>query len=389
MSRLILVLLVLAGDPVGCTRGPAIRDGTGESHTPASGGEAAAGPDSVVRLDAAAERLVGLEVHAVGTADSSALVTNGTITYDANRVSVVGPRVEGRIVSVRTDLGEPVRTGAVLAVIESPDVGQLRGDLARARAALDVARQNYEREERLFGDQITSQKALLEAQGGYRSAEADVNSARARLDAVGAASGQGAAFGLLSPLSGTVVERNASPGQLVGPSSSLFTVADLHHVWISADVFESDLPRVRQGAPATVLPQALPGEAFQGRVTYAGGVVDSATRTFKVRVEVPNPTRRLRPGMFAQVRISTLAAPGAAPPVVPDIAVQELDRRQVVFVPGRRAGEFIARPVVLGPPAGDGMVTVTGGLKSGDRIVTKGAFQLKAELTKASFGEAE
>jgi cobalt-zinc-cadmium efflux system membrane fusion protein len=385
----------------GCARGDARPGGGGQGEgsrgaepsareAPPAGSAEKSAPDTVVRLDSAAQRLVGIEVHTVGTGGGNALIANGTIMFDANHMSVIGPRVEGRLASLRGDLGQQVHAGAVLATVESPEVGQLRGELQRAQAAIEVARRNYEREQRLFREQITSQKELLESEGAYRSAQADSASTRARLEAVGAMVGEGAAFGLRSPVSGTIVERNASPGQIVGPSSNLFTVADLDDVWINVDVYENDLPQVRQGAPVTVLPRILSGEEFQGRVTYAGGVVDSATRTFKVRVVVSNPKHRLRPGMFAQVRIETpTAAARQGPPAVPEVAVQELEGKQVVFVPGGRFGEFIARTVILGPRVGEGMVTVADGLRPGDRVVTKGAFQLKAELTKASFGEEE
>src|SRR6185437_3593423 len=132
---------------------------------------------------------------------------------------------------------------------------------------------------------------------------------------------------------GVVVERNASPGQSVGPSTNLFTVADLRNVWITVDVYETDLARVRQGAAAIVSPTAFQSEQFPGRVTFAGGVVDTASRTFKVRVEVDNPNLRLRPGMFAQVRVPDVArAAITGPIVIPEIAVQEVNGKQVVFV---------------------------------------------------------
>jgi multidrug efflux pump subunit AcrA (membrane-fusion protein) len=119
-------------------------------------------------------------------------------------------------------------------------------------------------------------------------------------------------------------------------------------------------------------------------------VVDPQSRTFKVRVEVENEALRLRPGMFATVRIDAPPAPGAASrPVVPETAVQELNGKQVVFVATASPGRYAVRPVTLGPTAGEGRVTVASGLRAGERIVGTGAFQLKAELTKASFGEEE
>ena len=365
--------------------------GRGEPAT-ATGADTAAAhaeQDSVVTLDSAALRLAGIELVTAMPSGSDALTANGTITYDANHVSAISSRAEGRVLAVRTDLGQQVRAGEVLALLESSEVGQTRGDLERARAAMDVARRNFEREKRLFDQAITSQKELLEAEGAFRLAEADYNSAVSRLRAIGAAGGEGAEFGLVAPIAGVVVERNASPGQVVGPSTNLFTVANLRHVWITVDVYEADLSRVRRGATVVVTPAALPGETFAGRVTYAGGVVDPSSRTFKVRVELENPALRLRPGMFAQVRIA--ASPGTARVAgeltIPEIAVQELNGKQVVFVALPETGRFVAREVTIGARTG-GFVVVTSGIGVGDRLVGRGAFQLKAQMLKASFGEA-
>lgn len=346
--------------------------------------------DSVIRLDTAAQRMAGIETMTVSSSSGGLLTANGTITFDANRVSVIASRVEGRISAVRADLGQRVAAGATLAVVESPEVAQIRGDLERARVNLDAARRNYEREQRLFEQSISPQKELLQAEAEFRSVEADYNSARSRLRAVGASAGSGASFGLVTPVSGTIVERNASPGQLVGPAADIFTVADLAQVWITVDVYEGDLARVRPGASATVIPTALPNESFTGRVTYAGGVVDPASHTFKVRVALSNAALKLRPGMFAQVRIQTATngdSSGAASYVVPELAVQEVGGQSVVFIASATRGEYTVRPVTLGARAGGGTVVITDGLRAGERIVTRGAFQLKSELTKASFSE--
>ena len=349
------------------------------------------GTDSVVTLDSTSLGLIDIQLARVGASGASGLVANGTITFDANHVSVVAPRAEGRVTDVRTDLGARVGAGSVLAVVESREVGQTRGDLEKARASLEVAQNNYEREKRLYEQSISSQKEMLEAQGAYKTALAEYNSAISQISGLGAQAGQGGSYSLTSPLAGTVVERNAMRGQIVGPSSNLFTVADLRRVWITVDVYEGDVARVRQGAPAIVSPRALPGETFPGRVTYAGGVVDTLSRTLKVRVEVENAGLRLRPGMFAQVRIETPAGArgGGEPIVVPELAAQDLNGKTVVFVPGGAPGRFVARPVVVGPRVGGGFVTIAQGLRPGDTVVAKGAFQLRAELLKASFGEDE
>ena len=367
----------------------ALQRGEAASATgPADTTGAHAEQDSIVTLDSAALRMAGVELLTAMPSGSDALMANGTITYDANHVSAISSRAEGRVLAVRADLGQPVAAGQVLALLESSEVGQVRGDLERARVNVDIAKRNHEREKRLFEQAITSQKELLDAENAFRVAEADYNSAASRLRAMGASGGEGATFGLVSPIAGVVVERNASPGQVVGPATNLFTVANLRHVWITVDVYEADLARVRNGASVVVTPAALAGETFTGRVTYAGGVVDPTSRTFKVRVELENPVLRLRPGMFAQVRIAASVATARVTGelTIPEIAVQELNGKQVVFVATGGPGRFAAREVTLGSRRG-GFVAVTGGLKMGDRIVARGSFQLKAEMLKASFGE--
>lgn len=362
--------------------------GSNKSDEPANA-SATQASDTTLVLDSTASNLAGIELMTVTSNSTNELVANGSITFDANRVSVVSSRVEARVVAVRADLGQQVPAGGILAVLESSEIGQTRGDLERARASLEIARRNYEREQRLFREQIIPQKELLDAEAAFRTAEVDLRSATSRLSAVGAIGGRGATFSLSSPVSGTVVERDASPGQSVGPTNNLFTVADLRNVWITVDVYENDLARIQTGAPATVAPTALAGEPFVGRVTYAGGVVDTASRTFKVRVEVANSARRLRPGMFAQVRIRTAPLASGGGITLPEEAVQELNGRQVVFVAVGAPGRFVARPVSVASRSGNGNLVIGTGLSEGDRVVTKGAFQLKAELTKASFGEDE
>ncbi|MHB8839207.1 MAG: efflux RND transporter periplasmic adaptor subunit [Gemmatimonadaceae bacterium] len=345
--------------------------------------------DSVVTLDSTAMRLAEIQVGLVARAGAGALIANGTITYDANHASVVAPRAEGRVSELRVDLGQSVRAGSVLAMIDSREVAQTRADVERARAGVEVTQNSFEREKRLYEQRISSQKEMLEAQGAYKTALAEYNGAVAQLGGLGAGPGEAGVYGLASSIGGIVVERNAMPGQVVGPSTNLFTVADLRRVWITVDVYESDLARVRQGAKAIVTPRAFADEVFHGWVTYAGGVVDTTSRTLKVRVEVDNAARRLRPGMFAQVRIESPHAVGAgsAVAVIPQLAVQDLNGKTIVFVPTVPAGRFVARQVVVGSSAGSGLVAITAGLRVGDMIVTKGAFQLKAQLTKGSFGD--
>lgn len=392
-----IIALVLAVWTFGHRGGEASapeRHRDGDPAQPAEGKEKI---DSVITLSAASLRLVPIETLSVASLGSGGLSANGTITFDANHASVVAPRAEGRVVDVRADLGQPVQAGTVLAILESSEVGETRGTVERAEANLEVAKQTYEREKSLYEQQVSSQKAMLEAQAVYRSAVADLNAARAKLQALGASDvgpNPSGSYPLAAPVAGTIVDRNVMPGQIAGPTTNFFTIADVRRVWINVDVYEADARLVQREAPVAVMTRALPGETFRGRVTYAGGVVDTTTRTVKVRVEVDNAARRLRPGMYAQVHIeiprgATPVAQTGASMMVPEGAVQDLNGRTVVFAPGGQPGRFIARTIVTGPRVGGGFVSVLSGLRPGDHFVGKGAFQLKSELIKASFGEKE
>jgi cobalt-zinc-cadmium efflux system membrane fusion protein len=342
--------------------------------------------DSVVTLDSAAQRFIGIKFMSAAATAGESLVANGTITYDANRASVVAPRAEGRILSVRGDLGQQVNAGNVLAVLESPDVGQAQGDLERARATLELARQNYERERRLFQETVSSRKDLLEAESAYRTAQADVNSAASRVRLFGAAGGAGGRYTLTAPIAGTIVERSGMPGQIAGPSTELFTIADMRQLWIAVDVYEGDASQIRPGEQAWVMPRGFPGERFSGKVSFAGAIVDTLSRTVKVRVAVPNQNLRLKPGMFAQVEFG-IPTTVQGPIIVPESAVQDLNGTSIVFVPGAVAGQFFVRRVTVAERRPGGLIAIRSGLNLGEKVVAQGAFQLKSELLKATFGD--
>jgi membrane fusion protein, heavy metal efflux system len=156
-------------------------------------------------------------------------------------------------------------------------------------------------------------------------------------------------------------------------------------VWVVGRVYEQDVAAVRRGAEATIALEAFHGRRWSGTVSYVAAVLDQATRTLGIRVELENPDGALRPGMFGVIRLAVEGAE-APVPVVPEAAVQTVDGRDVVFVPGQAAGEYRAVPVELGPRA-DGRVAIRSGLAAGDRVVGEGAFVLKSELMEDEMGE--
>ena len=380
---LLLVLLMGCGDAAPTQDGEA---GSAEAGAAGAGGEDHEGEKDVVTLDTAAVAVSGIRVQPVDTVSTTGLAVTGAITYDANRVSHIGSRTDGRIVTLRADVGERVRVGQTLAVLESPEVGQTRAEEHEAEALLAIAQENYAREQRLEQQGISSRKELLDARADLRRAEAAHRSARERLRVLGAGNGTGSQFAVTAPFGGVIVQRDASRGEMATPADQLFTVADLSRVWIELNIFERDLSRVSRGQSASVSTAAYPGRSFPGRIVYVGQVVDTVTRTVGARIEVPNADGMLKPGMFATARIE-VGGGGGPVAVVPQDAVQELEGRPVVFIPGDRPGEFRAQPVEIGEQADSGRVIVRSGLKPGDRVVVSGAFTLRSELAKGEIGE--
>lgn len=374
MRKGVVVTLAIAAFAA-CGKG----DPSTEGHT-----ESAA-PD-VVELDSAQQVSARLTLGTVGSLPPDTIYLTGTITFDAARVSHVGSRIQGRIRQVHVDIGTYVSAGDTLVVLDSPELGAAQARWAQARVSREVAARNAERTERLFRDGIVSERRRLEVAAELREREAELAAALQALSALGAdpdTAGSGL-FVIRAPLNGEVVEKHATVGEVVGPETSLFVVGELNRVWLLLDLYEADLRRVRVGLRARVVADAYRDQVFDARVALISSVVDTVSRSVKVRLEIPNPRHTLKPGMFARAGVVLDATADAIG--VPHSAVQTIEGREVVFVPAG-GSRFRARPVRLGAPRAGGWVEVLDGLTARDTIVAAGAFALKAHMLRATFGE--
>ncbi|MEO5825113.1 MAG: efflux RND transporter periplasmic adaptor subunit [Gemmatimonadales bacterium] len=375
----VATLSLLVSALIACVSGDAPEPATAEATSPQEKG-------GTVQVDSAGAAAAGIRLGPVVGVAASGLSVTGTITYDANLVSHIGSRTAGRVIEVRADLGDPVRRGQLLAVLESPEIGQVRSEETEAEALLEIAQENFNREKRLETQGISSRKELLVAQADLRRAEAALRGSRQRLRVLGAGHGKGGEFGLTSPFAGAIIERHVTRGEMAAPEDQLFVVADLSRVWVLLDIFERDLRAVRVGQQVRVTTPAFPDRQFTGRIVYLGATLDSTTRTVQARVEVPNRDQALRPGMFATATIesgdsaTTVAA-------IPRDAVQVIAGREMVFGRGDHSGEFRPHPVVTGSTIGSNLVEIRSGLSIGDSIVVAGAFMLRSELAKGEIGE--
>ena len=314
----------------------------------------------------------------------------GKVQYSEDRYAKVSSPVVGRVVEVRAKLGDKVAAGQVLLSIESADIGAAYSDFVKAESDLQLTTRNYELAKDLYETKALSKKDLVQSENDFLKAQAEFRRARQRLlglrvpaeelDKPRAERLITSRFDLKSPLTGTVVERNVTVGQMVGadPTQMLYTIADLNVLQVVAEVYERDLSRVSKGTPVTVTVEAYPDETFSGTIVYVGDVVDQTTRTIKVRCNVTNRDLKLKPEMFARVRLKT----GSSTPVLalPKEAVIEVGGQAFVFVQAAD-GRYVRRPVMTGTMAGD-TIQIREGLQAGERVVVKGALLLKGEQEK-------
>jgi Cu(I)/Ag(I) efflux system membrane fusion protein len=300
----------------------------------------------------------------------------GRVDYDERSLRTVTAWIGGRIDRLYVSTtGERVKRGQVIATLYSPEMYTAHQDLIQAR-------QQFER----------LQEGATPSAG--RAAEAALKASRDRLRLLGVPDGELRAMErvdkpserarIRTPFGGTVIERLATQGNYVETGTGLYRVADLSTLWVQLDAYESDLSMLKPGQSVLLRVEALPGEVFKGRVTFVDPVLDPNTRTARVRIEVKNQDRRLRPGMFVEASVQSDGAGNVAkeaPLVIPATAPLFTGRRSVVYVELPEAVEptYEARVVTLGSRMGD-LYPVLSGLQDGERVVVHGAFAIDADL---------
>lgn len=365
---------------------------TGQSQPP---GTPKADEPVEVSLTSDAVARAGIKIATARTERVAQTITvPGTVTSNAYRDTKVAALVGGVVKQVLVELGTGVERGQPLAMIFSQELAEAQMKYLSMRAMLNADHQKLTRTEKLVALGAASRQELEEVAAIYAAHEAEVASARERLLLLGLTPAQidrlRSAGDVVSdvtvpaPVAGVIIARTVNPGQVVMQGHELFVVTDLSSVWVIGDVYEKDFGNVRVGTEASITVPAAPSRRLSGRVSYIEPRVDPATRTAKVRIEVPNPGAELRLGMY--VTVSFRAGTEPAVTVVPRAAVQAIGERTVVYVPLDDGEErFAERSVKLGRAVGD-FVEVLQGLKAGERVVTEGSFFLRAEATRARSG---
>lgn len=327
----------------------------------------------------------------------------GRITLADNGSWRVGVLTSGRVEQVYVNSGDFVDKGQVLAGMHSHDVHEARAayqtsrsDLSRAEAAAALAQKNYDRTQRLYSLKAASleeveraRQELVNAQAAVRDEQIDVEKERVHLkDTLGIPPDPGVEYRgndadlipIRAPGAGYVLAKNVSAGTVVDPTKDVFVIGDLKRLWMIASVNETNIARLRAGQRANVNVNAFANEHFTGKVTNLGQELDPVTRVMRVRIELENPSIKLRPEMLATAEI---AVGGSRPLLLlPSEAVQQINGQDVVFV-RKSADRFEMRPVRTGETVG-GRLAILEGVKAGDAVVIRGSFLLKSQLLKSS-----
>lgn len=311
-----------------------------------------------LRLSEGAARLADIETAPVrrGT-PRRVLRLVGKVEPDETRIKTVAARVGGRIEQLHVaETGTVVEEGAALVDLYSPDLYVAQKELTLAAGVplmLEAAREKL----RLWG-LSPAQIEAVEARGIPQETVT-----------------------IHAPIGGTVIHKDATEGMYVREGTAMYTVADLSVVWLALEAWEPDLPWLRKDEQVWVQTLDDPGNYTEGRIRFIDPVVDERTRTAEVRVEVPNPDGRLRPGMFVRAVLRAAQDDQERALLVPATAVLRTGTRAVVYVqlPDTEEPSFEGRVIRLGPRAGDDYV-VRGGVEVGERVVTRGAFKLDSAL---------
>lgn len=330
-------------------------------------------------------RLAGIEtVKAQAGRATTELIAPATIVHDATRIAHVNARSPGILRRLHVDVGDPVKAGSVLAVVESAEVGAEQSRLSAATSQVRLAEVKYRREAELHRKGISARVDVETAEQEWEQARAEKAALTAALGIVGAGTGSGGTYTLTAPFPGVVTRRSGSVGQFIGTEQALFEIVDTSTLWAEVAVPEADLGLVHVGNTVTLTMDALGDREFGGTVAHIAPTVDPLTRTANVRVRLVNASGLLRANMFGKARIRLGSTRVSA--AVPRAAIQRAKSVQVAFV---RLGpaEYETRRVRVVPGRWDAeLIDLVSGIEPGEEVVTAGSFFLKTETLKDSIG---
>jgi cobalt-zinc-cadmium efflux system membrane fusion protein len=298
----------------------------------------------------------------------------GVVEADPAKTVNILPPLTGRLTELKVKLGDTVKTGQVVAVINSPDLGQAYSDADKARDALDFAKRALDRGEGVNTAGANATKDLEQIKSNYNQALAEFNRAEERLKTLGVSNdvtvkeSKSRLLIITTPVGGTITALNNGTGSYINdPTSAIMTVSDLDNVWITANVPENLVSTLHKGQSADITLDAYPGQTWQGKISSVSAVLEPDTHRNKARISFKNADGRLKPNMYANVKLAT-TQPGKL--MIPTSALLMNNDSITVFVESA-PWTFIRRIVSIGSEEGD-HVSVLSGLSANERVIVSG-----------------
>jgi cobalt-zinc-cadmium efflux system membrane fusion protein len=315
----------------------------------------------------------------------SELSAMGKVIAPQRSKAIVSYAFPARISDIHIRIGDWVKVGQPLVTLQSEEVGNAKSEFYKALADHELAEVNFERQKRLFERGVGAKKDLLSAEADFKVAEASLDAAEKKLHVLGFSESDisditqthqiNPVITLSAPIAGKIIQNNAVLGSMVDQETEILVIMDPTRLWIDAEVYEKDIAKIRLDQEVRVTVPAYPGETFSGIITYISDVLKEDTRTITVRTEVDNRDFRLKPGMFATLRIALNGQERVL--VVPREAVLEDRGDKVVFL--KRGEQYFLQVVETGAVE-DGNIEIVRGLAEGEEVVVEGAYSLKSKL---------
>jgi cobalt-zinc-cadmium efflux system membrane fusion protein len=304
--------------------------------------------------------------------EESELSLTGEVSFDENKIQKVYPLVGGTVIKVNVSLGDYVKKGQILAILKSADVSDIQNQYEVASDNLNVAQKNLDIASELYKTNVNSEVQVLGAKNEVKKAMSEVNKLKQTLSIYGSKDDDAnAEYYVKAPIEGYVVEKNVNENMEIRSdnASSIFTVSDLNTVWVIADVYESDLSKVKVNDMVDITTVAYPDRVFKGTIKHMSNVLDPQSKVVKARVELGNSEGLLKPEMFAVVKVH-LQQGNKSVAVNAKAVVFENGNYYVLLCKGNQ--EFEKKMVTIGNTV-NGKTYIKNGLNAGEEVVTNGS----------------
>ncbi|MFA5180463.1 MAG: efflux RND transporter periplasmic adaptor subunit [Syntrophales bacterium] len=349
--------------------------------------------EKLVKLHNEDRKEFGIEVKEAGPGKLNLLVElPGEIKPNENRLARIVPRASGVVRSVLKNAGDEVRAGDLLAVLDSRELADTKAAYMAALKRTETAKIYMKREEELWEKKISPEFDYLAAKKAYDEANIELQSTAKKLHYFGfsdeyikrlpsRADMSYTHYEIRAPFGGTVVEKRIAQGEYLKDDREAFVIADLSSVWVNISVYQKNMASLHKGQQVAISAGANIPDA-KGVISYISPITGEETRTATARIILPNAKGLWRPGLFVTAKVKIDEVP--IPILLPKTAIVSEGAVSQVFLEAKEG--FVLRPVTVGRSDGDS-VEVIAGIDKGQKIVTKGAFTLKAQLSKGAFGD--